>query len=242
MPERDRPPDRHVVEAVEEGAEAARDRDEARSRPPRPGSCPRAPRPSRRARAWRACRRLSRARLAHGRPGARSRAARSRAVATTNQIVQATSDRAVPELHDADRDRAEHGLRGAQRQRHGARRCPSRDGEPVSEVVAPAREKRDAGAAPRDAHERRVEDGQAGEQHRGEHVLEAELVADRQRHDARRHHEADRQAAAVAEEDARRRGEVVGQEARGRPRRARTPGSREQRRPRSGRARRPPRR
>ena len=97
------------------------------------------------------------------------------AVATRNQIDHATSDRAVPELHDADRDRAEQLPGPAPSVSATVRALPSRDGEPVGEVVAAAREQRDARAAPRDAHESGVEHGQAREQHRDEQVLEAEL-------------------------------------------------------------------
>ena len=59
----------------------------------------------------------------------------------------------------------------------------------------------------------RVQHRKAGEQHRGQDRRPTAALPVGQGHDRRRDHEADRQAAAVAEEDPRRAGEVVGQEA-----------------------------
>ena len=132
---------------------------------------------------------------------------------------------------------AEAGLDDAERERDRA--SAAEPGlETVGEVVAARGDDREAGAAPRDRDERRVEDGDADEQYRREQVLEAKVGRHRERHQRGRQHEADRKAAPVAEEDAGRRGEVVGEKAEAGPGQSEGEDRRAERRPRSGQARR----
>jgi len=83
----------------------------------------------------------------------------------------------------------------------------------MRQVVAACRDQRETGPAARDGDERRIEHRNADEQDSRQDMLEPELGCHRERHEAGSNDKPDRQASAITEEDARRRGEVVRQEA-----------------------------
>ena len=143
------------------------------------------------------------------------------AAATRNQVVHAATTEPLPELHHADRDSAESGLKQpeGQRRRCGPSRaaCSSRwvrRSRPAVSSEMPAR-RRETILKRRVQHRnaRRPAPRRAPAPTRGRRSWESA--------EARRgQHEADRHAAAVAEEDARRRRQVVRQEAEAGPRQA----------------------